>query len=824
MKKLILLFGTLISNILFAQWTDNYSINTLVSDSETAEVQSFGTNDGKTYVLFLEPNSDAYNLKVQLLDSEGNQQFGSEGISVSGVSTTNDFTAAVDEEGNIYAAFVATDTQGRINKISPSGEQLWGEEGVSLSLSAAQIRVLPTPDGGAVIGWLHNITTATLMKYDSEGVPEWDEVKTISSPDSGPYTSVGELTLLSEGSFVVLFHTRDLFFLPDSRMWAQRYDSGGNEIWDAPIQLSDHTTAYNTRYSLAQNGDVVYVGYYGHLGRYDSYLQRINPDGTLPWGINGSDFSTSSDFYEMNTSIAYEEGSDYVWAISHFTNMTQSEYGEYIQKFHKESGARYLSDDAEKVFEVSADGYVHYGGLQLVYGKPFFLFSTLVDPTFLSVTYMDEMGGFIWEQEHNVIAMSANDKSSIGFTKNTNGQSIAVWMETRNPADGNRAYVQNFRIGGDGCLNAPQGQYPTEVLIPDCVTGWPVGAQERPGAGEYSLVEVANGRSYFFESTTLSDFITISDEAGTTVLITGIGTLNWTADFDGIIRFYVHADAECNWDDDVFRNRYVSCFDPIEQEYDCDQNYAIVGDVGFGINNVFGWYTANDFFVPMESEQYRINSIRVNLGLIATIFPDTTFDISILNDNNGSPGTVIETFTAQPPSLVENGETPWRYYVTFDLGEYELPVNAEEDTRYWVSLTTANADMMSWLSAPYVEGWETEKTYQSNGGTDWQPVVFEDSFYDGTWSIDASCETMGASDMSAFDFSYYPNPVKDILNISSQKPVESISVHNMAGQQLLHKINVNSGQIDLTSLPFGVYVFRVVLGGGQIETFKIIKK
>jgi len=823
MKKFTLLSLIFLSNLLTAQWTDDYSVNTQVANSKTSDIRSIGTNDGKTWVIYREDPSNI--LKVQLLDTEGYQQLSPNGMVAVNVtvSSTDNRSEAVDEEGNLYISFTAVDGNGYINKISPAGERLWGEEGIDIGANAMETRILPAGDGGALIGWFRNISTGTLMKYNFEGVAEWDEARTIPSPNSNPITSVGEMALLSDGSFVVLFHVRADFFNPDSILWAQRYDSEGNEMWSAPVQLSDHKTNYNARYSLAQDGDVVYLGYYGHLGRYDSYLQRINPDGMLPWGINGSDFSTNDDLYEMATSIAYEEGSDYVWAISHFTNTIQSEYGEYIQKFHKESGARYLSDDAEKVFEVSTGGYVHYGGLQLVYGKPFFLFSTLVAPTFLSVTYLDEMGSFIWEEEYNTIAMSTNEKSFIGLTRNANGQSVAVWVESRSPA-GDRIYAQNFKIGGEGCLDAPQGQYPSEVLVPDCETGWLVGAQERLGAGEYSLVEVANGRSYTFTSSTPSDFITIGDEPGTTVLTTGIGSLVWTADFDGVIRFYVHADAECNWDDNIFRNRYVTCFNPVEQEYGCDQNYARIGNVGFGINNIYGWYTANDFFVPMESEQYKINSIRINIALISMTFPDTTFDISILNDDNLSPGTVIETFSGLTPTLVENGENPFRYYVTFDLGGYELPVNPEEDTRYWISLTTAHTDMTSWLSAPYVEGWETARTYQSNGGTNWQPVVYEDNYYDGTWSIDASCEAMGLSDVSALDFAYYPNPVKDVLNISSRKSIESISVHNMAGQQVLRSLNERNDQVDVAALAPGVYVFRVILEGGQIETFKIIKK
>src|SRR5690606_1007829 len=87
------------------------------------------------------------------------------------------------------------------------------------------------------------------------------------------------------------------------------------------------------------------------------------------------------------------------------------------------------------------------------------------------------------------------------------------------------------------------------------------------------------------------------------------------------------------------------------------------------------------------------------------------------------------------------------------------------------------------------------------------------------------CENLGLSDLSSYDFSYYPNPATHTLNIKAQKPVESVSVFNLAGQQVMNNMKVNAdGQINISALPVGTYVFKVVLQGGQVETFKIIKK
>jgi|26BtaG_2_1085354.scaffolds.fasta_scaffold00007_58 hypothetical protein len=83
---------------------------------------------------------------------------------------------------------------------------------------------------------------------------------------------------------------------------------------------------------------------------------------------------------------------------------------------------------------------------------------------------------------------------------------------------------------------------------------------------------------------------------------------------------------------------------------------------------------------------------------------------------------------------------------------------------------------------------------------------------------------LGVSDLTSFDFAYYPNPVKDVLNINSQKAVKSVEAFNLTGQKVISSSKVNNSQIDVSSLTIGTYVFKITLEGGQIETFKIVKK
>ena len=452
MKKLTLLFGIMISGINFAQWTDDYNANTIVAEGATSDIQSIGTNDGKTYVIFWD-ETDGYELRVQLLDVDGTQLWGTNGILANDTADNGTWTAvrsqAVDDEGNLYIAFTATnDSKGYINKISPNGEQLFGTSGIAID-EGWDMKILPLEDGGAIAGWV-GTGVGMLMRYDASGNEVWDAPLEVSSPDSSnPFASVGELALLPDGSFIALIHTKGTSWSVNSFLWAQRFDGNGNAVWANPIQISSQTTMSNRRYPVLQDGDVTYLGYHGSTGnRFDSFLQRINPDGTLPWGIDGAAFSTDDNFYEMTTSIAMEEGSGHIWAAANLTNSNQSLYGQSIQKFNKETGEPMLGDTGKNIFPVNADNWVAVGELQLVNGKPLFLFSNGisdgVNSIQLGVVLLDENGEFVWDEEYKMIATSPGNKGRYDFTRNIDGQSIAVWTEPREGTS--RAYAQNIIV------------------------------------------------------------------------------------------------------------------------------------------------------------------------------------------------------------------------------------------------------------------------------------------------------------------------------------------------------------------------------------------
>lgn len=82
-------------------------------------------------------------------------------------------------------------------------------------------------------------------------------------------------------------------------------------------------------------------------------------------------------------------------------------------------------------------------------------------------------------------------------------------------------------------------------------------------------------------------------------------------------------------------------------------------------------------------------------------------------------------------------------------------------------------------------------------------------------------EALATSETSFNKVQLYPNPVKDVLTISSNKKVNSISVYNTAGQ--LVKTVQNTNTVNMNNLSAGVYVVKTDVEG-KTETSKVIKK
>ena len=93
-----------------------------------------------------------------------------------------------------------------------------------------------------------------------------------------------------------------------------------------------------------------------------------------------------------------------------------------------------------------------------------------------------------------------------------------------------------------------------------------------------------------------------------------------------------------------------------------------------------------------------------------------------------------------------------------------------------------------------------------------------------TFKVSAYDASLANANFNTTNFTAYPNPVKDILNLSFAKIITKVQVNNILGQEVLSKtINSNETQLDLSSLSKGTYLVKVT-SDDLVKTLKIIKE
>lgn len=92
------------------------------------------------------------------------------------------------------------------------------------------------------------------------------------------------------------------------------------------------------------------------------------------------------------------------------------------------------------------------------------------------------------------------------------------------------------------------------------------------------------------------------------------------------------------------------------------------------------------------------------------------------------------------------------------------------------------------------------------------------------WSSAPNNPTLGVSDQTVSGFNFYPNPVRDVISLRSEKNIQSVVFYNIIGKKIEStKTDSNSMDINLSRLQPGLYIMSVTIDG-KVTNHKILKK
>ena len=443
----------LLTSTSYSQWNPNTFVNLAVSDLNGDDLETATTTDGKTWVAFYSNNGGNYDMRAQLLDANGNKLLGPNGLLVSSLtsgSATFVFNVCIDGNNSLIIGYqyeVSGVLSAVVSKVNTDGSLPWGN-GVVLGEGLAPYPAI-NKTNDVVVCWNNNSpSTLRVQKVSNAGALMWASPVSINVGTSN--TTRGQIVCHSNGDFTTVFQRKS--FGISTTLYAQRYNTSGVALWTAPVQLCNQTTSAARYYSILSIGNSVYYGYYSSVGfRFNSYLQKINSDGSLPWGINGSVFSTYNsdiDPSQQTTSIAHAAASPYIWSACTYSNSAQSEYGVYVQKFDTATGAVLLNPIGKEVFPISATFETLAGSLSLFNDAPFL---SVYDVNYkIYGTRLDNNGNFVWPGNRvelsSTTAGPGSPKGRFAFTSCVNNQSVAVWSENRGVE--NKVYAQAITAFG----------------------------------------------------------------------------------------------------------------------------------------------------------------------------------------------------------------------------------------------------------------------------------------------------------------------------------------------------------------------------------------
>ncbi|CCG53808.1 Protein of unknown function precursor; putative adhesin [Flavobacterium indicum GPTSA100-9 = DSM 17447] len=99
--------------------------------------------------------------------------------------------------------------------------------------------------------------------------------------------------------------------------------------------------------------------------------------------------------------------------------------------------------------------------------------------------------------------------------------------------------------------------------------------------------------------------------------------------------------------------------------------------------------------------------------------------------------------------------------------------------------------------------------------------------YNGSYGVtlDFTVDTsLATSSFDLSNFVAYPNPVKDVLNLSYSTAITNVKVTNLLGQQVMTKnVNDTNVQVNMSDLSAGAYIVTIS-SGDMIHTIKVVKQ
>jgi len=470
-QTLLLCCLILLSGAVTAQWSTDPAVNNNICnlDGEQVIPKIATCPNGDTYIGFFSSEGGNYNVRLQRLDVQGNILWAQNGILISDNTQETwltDWDMTCDAANHAILAFNdirSGNTNVVAYRISPSGNFVWGADGIMLSNSTAfnaAPKVVVTAAGNAVFAWSAD-DVIIMQKVSPSGTLMWGS-NGITLSSSNRLTWPQLMPVGSDEVILKYFEDSGPVYSPTRHVFAQKYSATGTAVWSSPASISQAggITAWTQIFPFVNDGsDGFYIAWHDDRDNNQLasiFVQHVNASGVVQFVADGIEATTASSMNHFYAKLALPPGSTDIFVYWNEMNSLQTQWGIYGQKISS-SGALQWTSTGKVFIPVSSTDVYPYEARKSPTDMVLFYeeYANAVEGI-IKVMRIATDGSYVWTPAQKTLCSVVSQKVHPVVNEFASNQWIASWEDDRN--DNVDIYAQNIQLNGDlGPVNITYG-------------------------------------------------------------------------------------------------------------------------------------------------------------------------------------------------------------------------------------------------------------------------------------------------------------------------------------------------------------------------------